>query len=219
VARDHGVTLGNRASRGWSRAATAAFLSSSTAVVVLHVVRADLDPIGRRLSEYAVGPFGWLMTAAFMLLGVGLYALSRAVRSVDPGTPAMKVLRVLLVIAAAGMTVSAVFETQAATPPGWREIVHSRASALAFIALIAAALWTATVARRAMAWGAARGAADAFTTLATLSAVISPVTHDGPWTGLVQRLSYLAVLCWLLLASSAAARTPTATERSQRRRR
>jgi hypothetical protein len=219
VSRDHGVTLGNRASRGWSRAARAGFLASMTAVVVLHVVRADLDPIGRRLSEYAVGRFGWLMTAAFVLFGLGLYALSRGVRSVDPATPPMKVLRVLLVIAAAGMTVSAVFETQAATPPEWREIVHSRASALAFVALIAAALWTATVARRALAWGAARGAADVITTLATLSAVISPVTHDGPWTGLVQRLSYLAVLCWLLLASSAAARTPADTERSQRRRR
>ncbi|HSK96887.1 MAG TPA: DUF998 domain-containing protein [Euzebyales bacterium] len=189
--------------------ARAAFLASTSAVVALHVVRADLDPVRRRLSEYAIGPVGGLMTAAFVLLGLGLYALSRAVRSVDATTPGMRVFRALLGVAAIGMTVSAVFETRPVTPPGWREILHSRASALAFVALIAAALWTATVARDALAWGTSRSAADVVTAVATLGAVIGPLAHDGPWAGMVQRLSYVAVLGWLLLTAAATARTPT----------
>ena len=185
----------------------AAFLASAVMIAVLHVLRTDLDPVRRRLSEYAVGRFGWVMTAAFVVFGIGLCALARAVRSADATTPSMRVLRALLGVSGVGMIVSGIFETQIGPDSvAWREVVHSQASALAFMALIVAALLTATVARNAMVWGASRGAADAITALAAVSAVISPLTHDGPWAGLVQRLSYAAALCWLLLAARATAR-------------
>jgi hypothetical protein len=205
--------------RRWSRAATAAFLASAVMIAVLHVLRSDLDPVRRRLSEYAVGQFGWLMTAAFVVFGVGLCALGRGVRATGATAPSMRVLHALLAVAGVGMILSGIFETQIG--PGsvaWREVIHSQASASAFMALIAAALLSATVARDAMAWGASRAAADAVTALATVSAVISPLTHDGPWAGLVQRLSYAAVLCWLLLAARATAReTARATVRERYR--
>jgi hypothetical protein len=35
------------------------------AVVVLHLVRTDLDPVGHVLSEYANGGYGVIMTAVF----------------------------------------------------------------------------------------------------------------------------------------------------------
>ena len=211
---------GDRATpRRWSRAATAAFLASAVMITVLHVLRADLDPVRRRLSEYAVGQHGWVMTATFVVFGVGLCALARAVRSAGATAPSMRVLHALLAVAGVGMILSGIFETQIG--PGsvaWREVIHSQASASAFMALIAAALLSATVARDAMAWGASRAAADAVTALATVSAVISPLTHDGPWAGLVQRLSYAAVLCWLLLAARATAReTARATVRERYR--
>jgi hypothetical protein len=34
-------------------------------VVALHVIRRRVSPIGRRLSDYALGPDGWLMDVAF----------------------------------------------------------------------------------------------------------------------------------------------------------
>jgi hypothetical protein len=202
------VTFDDGASNCWSRFAGTAFVASTTAVVLLHVLRPDLDPVRRRLSEYAVGRFGGLMTAAFVLFGCGLCALSRAVRPADATTPTLQALQVLLGIAGVGMILSGIFETQIGSPvTAWREIVHSQASALAFVALVAAAVLTATAARGAMAWGPWRVAADAITVVATLSAAISPITHDGPWAGLVQRVSYLAVLCWLLVVTAATART------------
>lgn len=212
--RDRVVTVRWGPPCRWSRAARAAFLVSAAMVAVLHVLRSDLDPVRRRLSEYAIGTFGAAMTAAFVLFGLGLYALSRAVRSVDTVTPTMRVLRVLLLVAGIGMIVSGVVETQVG--PGavaWREIVHSQASALAFVALIAAALLTATLARSTVAWDGSRRAADVITGLATGSALISPLAHDGPWAGLVQRLSYVAVLCWLLLTAAATARMGTSPRR------
>lgn len=202
------MTANSSTSHRWSRAAGSAFVASTAVVVLLHLLRPDLDPVQRRLSEYAVGRFGWLMTTAFVLFGAGLFALGRAVRSAGALTPTMRLVRVLLIIAGIGMTLSGIFETQLGPPVvQWREIVHSQASALAFVALVASAVLTATAARTAMDWGPFRRAADVITALATGSAVVSPMTHDGPWAGLVQRSSYVAVVCWLLLATAAAART------------
>jgi hypothetical protein len=45
------------------------------AIVVLHVLRSDLNPIQRPTSEYAVGPYGWLMTSAFFSMSVASWAL------------------------------------------------------------------------------------------------------------------------------------------------
>ena len=65
----------------------------------------------------------------------------------------------------------------------------------------------ATGARDTLAWGRSRRAADTLTALAVVCAALSPVTHDGPWNGLVQRLSYAALAGWLLLLARAVART------------
>jgi hypothetical protein len=46
------------------------------AVLILHVLRTDFDPSYRYLSEYAVGPYGALMTSTFFVLSVGSIALS-----------------------------------------------------------------------------------------------------------------------------------------------
>jgi Protein of unknown function (DUF998) len=44
-------------------------------IVALHVLRPDLNPIQRPTSEYAVGPYGFLMTSAFFSMSVASFAL------------------------------------------------------------------------------------------------------------------------------------------------
>jgi hypothetical protein len=39
-------------------------------VLVLHALRRDLDPASRMLSEYALGPGGWIMAIAFLSLSM-----------------------------------------------------------------------------------------------------------------------------------------------------
>jgi hypothetical protein len=48
----------------------------ATAIALLHVLRTDFDPGYRYLSEYAVGPYGALMTSTFFALSAGSVALS-----------------------------------------------------------------------------------------------------------------------------------------------
>lgn len=44
-------------------------------IVALHFLRPDLNPISRPTSEYAVGPYGFLMTTAFFSMSVASWAL------------------------------------------------------------------------------------------------------------------------------------------------
>src|SRR5579884_2864879 len=40
-------------------------------VIALHVLRPEMKPLNRTISEYALGPFGYLMTIAFIIRGLG----------------------------------------------------------------------------------------------------------------------------------------------------
>ena len=177
----------------------AAVLASFGAVVALHLLRPDLGPAGHRLSEYAVGPWGWLMTTAFVTFAGGLLILRRRL----PAQGRLGPVRQLLGVAAVGMAVSTVFETDVTASDALREAVHSTASSGAFLALVVAAVWTATAARAAVAWPTSPAVPDVAAALAVLGATVSPILHDGPWTGVVQRASYLALVTWLLLLSRA----------------
>ncbi len=178
---------------------SAAVLTSVGAVVALHVLRPNLGPAGHRLSEYAVGPWGWLMTAAFLGFTGGLLAVRRGL----PAHGRLGPVRALLGVGAVGMVVSAVFETDVTAPHAAREVIHSTASSGAFLSLVAAAVWTVTGARAVLAWPTPTVVPDGIVTLAVLGAVVSPLAHDGPWTGAVQRASYVVLVIWLLLLSRA----------------
>jgi hypothetical protein len=164
------------------------------AVLALHALRRGLEPASHRLSEYAIGPWGWLMTSAFAALAVALWLLRRALPAA-----AARPVRVLLTVATIGFTLSAVFPTDPTRPDAMRETVHTVASTGALVALTAAALWTVTRGANAVGWRWARGPAGLATVIATLGVLISPLVHDGPWTGAVQRVVCLALTAWLLL--------------------
>jgi hypothetical protein len=67
-----------------SYAALSSVAYYATTVLLLHVVRRDLSPGYRYLSEYAIGPYGTLMTSTFFALGAGSVAFSLGlVRSVS----------------------------------------------------------------------------------------------------------------------------------------
>ena len=46
-------------------------------IAALHFLSPEFDPIQRPTSEYAVGPYGYLTTSAFIAMSVGVDALGR----------------------------------------------------------------------------------------------------------------------------------------------
>lgn len=196
---------GAAGSTGSAGAAAATTLVAAVVVLALHALRGDLEPASHRLSEYATGPWGWLMTSAFAALAVALWLLGRAL----PTAVALRPVRALLTIAAIGFALSAVFPTDPTRPDAVRETLHTVASTGALVALTVSALWTVTLGGGAIRLRRARGPAGIATVIATLGVLISPLVHDGPWTGAVQRVVCLALTAWLLLVSRAV--TPGAT--------
>lgn len=65
-------------------AARVAFASSAVCLVLLaalHVIKPELDPSWRLVSEYAIGTHGWVMTLCFLAQSLGCAALFIAIRS------------------------------------------------------------------------------------------------------------------------------------------
>jgi hypothetical protein len=180
----------------------AAALMAIALVLGLHLLRSELEPASHRLSEYALGSWGWLMTSAFLSAATGVWLLRRAL----PASAHLRPARALLAVAAVGFAVSALVPTDPLRPEAVREAVHSAASAGALIASTAAALWTVTIGVEAIDWRRALGPARVAVTVAAVGALLSPLLHDGPWTGAMQRLSVAALFVWLLLVCRAAGR-------------
>lgn len=100
-----------------SRAATVALAGAALFVallVLLHVVRADLDPGWHMVSEYSVGPGGWLMRLAFLALASSFFGLMLALGSHARGALGVTG-RVFLGIAGVGAGLGGLFNTD---PPG-----------------------------------------------------------------------------------------------------
>jgi Protein of unknown function (DUF998) len=187
-------------------AAAATVLVAAAAVLALHALRRDLEPASHRLSEYAIGPWGWLMTSAFAAIAAGVWLLRRALPDAAPLGP----VHALLTVATIGFGVSAVFPTDPVTPDAVRETVHTVASTGALVSLVAAALWTVTLGAEAIGWRRAHGPAVVAVAVASVGVVVSPLVHDSPWTGMVQRLCCVALTVWLLLLCRAVARAERA---------
>lgn len=164
-----------------------------TGVVAMHVLRPDLSPVGDRISEYAIGPYGYVMTTAFVTIGAGLFALVWPLMVV--GGRWSRAVPLAIGAAGVGMVVSAIYRTDPVRSGSTADTIHSQASALATMALIAAAL----------AWSVLRrprwrpGVALALT--AAAFGAVSPLVHRSAWTGASQRMLWLVLLVWLVVTA------------------
>jgi hypothetical protein len=163
-------------------------------------VRSALSPVSDRLSEYANGPYGPVMTASFFALGAGTVVLGVAMASTDMRNGWARVVALAIVVAGCGLTVSGVFRTDPAGAPTTDERIHSLASGTASLALITAAVLSALLAR-ARRPREPIGPAGVLAWLALVFGAISPVLHESRWTGLSQRLLWLTLTAWLFVTA------------------
>jgi Protein of unknown function (DUF998) len=178
--------------------AIAGLLCSVAFVVILHVVRADLQPVGHRLSEYANGPYGWMMTVAFVALGFGLAALGVLLRAGTGSGALARAIPAAALLAGIGMVLSGAFRTGVSAAS---EVIHSRASGLATVAVVVIAL-AYSLPRWRLRTASSQDLAGAVLALtAAALAALSPFFHDTRWTGLSQRLLWMAAIIWLLWAA------------------
>ena len=51
-------------------------------VTSMHLIRPEYDPVAETVSQYAIGPYGYLMTAGFFSVGAGVVSLADVDRSI-----------------------------------------------------------------------------------------------------------------------------------------
>jgi hypothetical protein len=77
-------------------------------LAAMHVLRPDLDPSWRFISEYELGPHGWMMRLAFACLAASCLALCVAIWPAARGIAGYLGMA-MVVVAAGGMILAAIF--------------------------------------------------------------------------------------------------------------
>ena len=159
-------------------------------LVVLHVIRPGVSPIERRMSEYALGPYGWLMDTAFAATAGGLTALAIFLAR-SAGRP--RLVPAALVVAAGALVLSAIYQLDATDNVD--DVIHRWASGTAAVAVIVAAIgWSVVGTGRQRRWR--RGPDFVLAVVALGLAVLSPLLHDTFLTGINQRLVWATLIAW-----------------------
>ncbi len=139
-----------------SLAAAATFL---VLLAALHVIKPEFDPSWRMVSEYEIGRYSWLMVLAFLSLALSCVTLFVVIRS-QIRTIGGKIGLAFLLVAAAGLTIAAIFTTDPITASQDELTTHGNFHGLGTLlgiptVPIAATLISLSLARN-QAWSSAR---------------------------------------------------------------
>lgn len=192
--------------RIWARLTLAGVLLYAVLDIVVQLLPPHYSPIRQAESDLGVGPYGWIMSVAFVVRGLltacAVISIARAV----PASAARNTGLTLLGAWAVCSALLAFFPTDildgghrfAATGP----TLHGRLHLLfAFIAFICAVIGALVLSRVAPFPG------GLWIAIAAAVALILLVPADGAHIGgLLERIFLLLILIWLVLATAAHAR-------------
>lgn len=182
------------------QAAAGFFLYFAIALLVLHAIRPEYTIVDHMISDYAVGRLGWIMTSAFCALSLGCFLLAIGLFRDGPRSWLARVGAALLVVASAGLIVTALFPTDLETAPSTRTgDIHAISFLVNVVCVLASTLCLAVSFRGDSRWGSRFGLALAFATLLVASFLAQFLTlHRGAPYGITNRLFVLVLLAWLL---------------------
>jgi len=135
---------GNRRDRHAAWCAFAAIVGTLyfiTAVVILHPLRPDLNPVTHAVSNYANGPFGFLMTSAFFLLAMSEFALAWGLARCLSFSRRMVASIIVLNLAGIGLLVTGLFHSDVNVPrppASASALVHWTGAGISFLSLMIA---------------------------------------------------------------------------------
>lgn len=182
-----------------ARLAALACLFFVVVMLVLPVVKGGDYAAGTAsISEGALGRFGWLQTAAFIVLGVASVLLAYVLRDAWTGVSGVAA-PVLIAVWGVAVALCGVFpvdegakgETTAAT-------IHLMSAMVAFVALVAA-MWFASFAFRSNDAWSSWSTTSIVTSLVATAAffLLAAAPQESSWGGYAQRGFTLIVVAWL----------------------
>ncbi|MCG3127559.1 MAG: hypothetical protein CHACPFDD_02422 [Phycisphaerae bacterium] len=204
--------------RGAAQLALACGAAFVVLLAVLHLLKPELDPSRRFISEYELGDFGWVMRAAFVALALSCISLGAALLA-HVRTIAGYLGLLMLAASAAGMVLAAIFEcdslTAADPTPTGRGRLHELGAMLDMIPLAALLInWSLSrspawrVYRPGLFWSAWIPLAGTVVFVwAMMSVLPAAGGRPGPETrlGWPNRIMILSHAAWLMLIAGWAA--------------
>jgi hypothetical protein len=196
-----------RAWRAWLVTALATFtvlgiLYFFAAVTTEELLRPLYNPIQRTISELAVGPFGFLQTSAFVVLGLSLLALQHGLARSVRRSALSQIAFVLIALCGVAAFLAAAFPTnlQGAVVTLAGEI-HESAADFGYAGLIVAIILLTVHFRRDDRWRTYFTASSSLAVLGAGSSVFMGATSGSDLSGLSQRLMVVPLLLWVVLTA------------------
>jgi hypothetical protein len=189
-------------------------------IVVMHFLRPDHDPIRRPTSEYAVGPYGFLMTSAFIIMSLGSLALVvglyRGVSEPARSTIGLSLLGVWVL----GLLVAATFPIDLeGTPPTTSGTVHRINGPITFLSLTVGAILVSRRLKHDENWLPVHRIALFLSLLMLAEFIVNAVSiaSGAGYPGLGQRVFIVTFVAWLaLMAARLSGSVPASRAASKR---
>jgi len=196
-------------------AATGFFAYFAAALLLMHLVRPDYTVVDHMISDYAVGRSGWIMTTAFLSISLGCLALAIGLLRDGPPSWLGRIGASLLLVAFAGLVVTAIFPTDLETAPSTQTgNIHALSFLVNVVSIFVSTLCLAVSYGGSPRWRRHKVPALIFAGLLIVAFVAQFLTlHRGAPYGITNRLFVLVLLAWLIsnslwLKSAAIGKTP-----------
>src|SRR5215203_2634998 len=174
-------------------------------IVVLHFLRADLNPIRRPTSEYAVGPYGFLMTSAFFSMSLASFALVIGLHQGISQRARSQVGLGLLGIWGVGVLIAMTFPIDVeGAPQTISGTIHGINGRLAFLSLTAGAIMVSRRFKQDERWRPFHRTAVllSLVMLAAFIATFVNLATGAGFAGLGQRIFLAAFATWFFLTAT-----------------
>lgn len=176
----------------------------ATAVVSLHFLSPNYNPVRNFLSEYVLGPYGLLMISAFFALALSMFALALGLYWTVTSSNWSQIGLTLLGIAGTGVVMAGIFPTDRIDAPiTMIGIIHDQVSYIAFVCFVASVLCLSKHFKKDERWQSFHYTASALA-LADLVSFLFFYRIDVtelPIGGIAQRIFILQILLWLLFTA------------------
>ncbi len=159
------------------------------------------------ISEMALGPYGLVLTLAFVLSGLGVLGLAYSIRQLTAGAWGSRAGSLLIGVYGVGAILSAFFPTDRIDSASdlatlsTTGMIHSTVALVSFVSAVAGMVILAWTFSKAARW---RSLLPWAAVLATggvslmLGQIVEPLS---PWAGLLQRLLVTIIAAWLIAAA------------------
>lgn len=172
-------------------------------VVLLHLLKPDLNPLTRHISEYANGRFGFIMILAFLFFAFGLLGISFQSYRIIAGQKMRILIPFLFLLSAFSSVILGLFPLNSLnTPITSSALIHLQTAPILISSMFLGLICITYKLKKEPTFHPNYKLSVAFGIAAGASAILLVFFAQNPnYQGLVQRLFALIIWLWLSFIS------------------